>query len=140
MAQSIRDVMTTDPITLPGNATVRQAAQEMDRADIGDVIVLNEANEIGGIVTDRDIAVRAVAAGLDPASTRLTEISTSEIQTLTPNDSVGETVRLMQQKAIRRLPVVKGGTPVGIVSLGDLAVTQDPRSVLADISSAPADE
>ena len=65
MAQSIRDVMTTEPVTLPAGATVRQAAQAMDEADIGNVIVMNEANEVGGIVTDRDITIRVVAEGLE---------------------------------------------------------------------------
>jgi signal-transduction protein with cAMP-binding, CBS, and nucleotidyltransferase domain len=136
----VRDVMTSDPVTLPADASVREAAQAMDRADIGDVIVLNDANEVGGIVTDRDITIRVVAEGLDPSETTLAEICTSEIQTLTPGDTVGEAVRLMQKAAIRRLPVVEGGRASGIVSLGDLAVAQDPGSVLADISAAPADE
>lgn len=140
MAQSIREVMTTEPVALSGSAAVKDAAAEMDRADIGDVIVLNDANEISGIVTDRDIAVRVVAAGLDPETTKLADICTTDIHTLTPSDTVAAAIKLMQQKAIRRLPVVEGGRPVGIVSLGDLAVTYDPESVLADISAAPADE
>src|SRR5688500_11071335 len=89
MAQSIREVMTTDPISLPNSATVLEAARAMDEHDIGDVIVLNDANEVGGIVTDRDIIIRCVASGKDPASTKLGEICTSEILTLTPNDDVG---------------------------------------------------
>jgi CBS domain-containing protein len=140
VAQSIRDVMTTDPVTLPGGAAVKDAAAEMDRHDIGDVIVLSDANEVSGIVTDRDITVRVVAAGLDPATTKLSDICTTDIHTLTPSDTVGEAIKLMQQKAIRRLPVVEAGRAVGIVSLGDLAVTNDPESVLADISAAPPDE
>ena len=140
MAQSIRAVMTTDPVSLSNSATVQEAALAMDDHDIGDVIVLNDANEVGGIVTDRDIVIRCVASGMDPASTKLGEICTSEILTLTPNDDVGQAVKLMKDKAIRRLPVVEGGRPIGIVSIGDLAVTHDPDSVLADISAAPADE
>jgi signal-transduction protein with cAMP-binding, CBS, and nucleotidyltransferase domain len=140
MAESIREVMTTDPVALSNSATVLDAARAMDEKDIGDVIVLNDANEVGGIVTDRDIVVRVIAAGKDPNSTKLGEICTSEIVSLTPSDSVGQATRLMKEKAIRRLPVVEGGRPVGIVSIGDLAVTHDPESVLADISAAPADE
>lgn len=140
MTQSVREVMTTDPVALSNSATVLEAARAMDQHDIGDVIVLNEANEVGGIVTDRDIVVRAVSAGKDPEATKLGEICTSEIQTLTPSDGIGQAIKLMKDKAIRRLPVVEGGKPVGIVSLGDLSVTHDPESVLADISAAPADE
>ena len=65
------------------------------------------------------------------------EISSEEPTTLSPSDSVEEAVRLMRDKAIRRVPVVDGDRPVGIVSIGDLAVERDPRSVLADISSEP---
>jgi CBS domain-containing protein len=140
VAQSIREVMTTDPVSLSNSATVQEAARAMDEHDIGDVIVLNDANEVGGIVTDRDIVIRCVAPAKDPATTKLGEICTSEILTLTPNDDVGQAIKLMKGNAIRRLPVVEGGRPVGIVSLGDLAVTHDPKSVLADISAAPADE
>ena len=140
MVQSISEVMTRRPVTLPGSATVRQAAEAMDRADIGNVLVVNEADVVRGIVTDRDITVRVVAEGRDPADTRLSEICSDEILTLTPKDTVDQAVRLMQQQAIRRLPVVDGGRAAGIVTLGDLAVTQDPDSALADISAAPADE
>ena len=140
MVQSISEVMTRDPVTLPGTATVQQAAAVMDRADIGNVLVINRSDEVGGILTDRDITVRVVAEGRDPAATKLSDICTEEILTLTPKDTVEQAIRLMKEKAIRRLPVVDGGRAVGIVSLGDLAVTQAPDSVLADISAAPADE
>ena len=137
MAQSIMEVMTTDPITIPQRASVQEAAQAMRDSDIGDVIVLDDSEQVCGIVTDRDIAVRFVAEGKDPAGTLLGEIYSRELQTLSPKDSVGDAVRLMNEKAIRRLPVVDEGKPVGIVSIGDLAATQDPDSALADISAAP---
>lgn len=137
MAQSIMEVMTTDPITIPQRASVQEAAQAMRDSDIGDVIVLDDSEQVCGIVTDRDIAVRFVAEGKDPAGTLLGEIYSRELQTLSPKDSVGDAVRLMSEKAIRRLPVVDEGKPVGIVSIGDLAATQDPDSALADISAAP---
>lgn len=137
MAQSIKDVMKTDPITIASNAPVIQAAQAMRDADIGDVIVLDDADQICGIVTDRDIAVRLVAEGRDPSGTRLVEICSGDVAALSPEDSVGDAVRMMSEKAIRRLPVLEGGKAVGIVSLGDLAEAQDPDSALADISAAP---
>lgn len=90
-----------------------------------------------GIVTDRDIVIRALAVGKDPSETLLGEICSRDLQTVSAEDSVGDVVRLMSEKAIRRVPVVEEGRPVGIVSLGDLAATQDPDSALADISSAP---
>lgn len=106
MAQSIMEVMTTDPITIPQRASVQEAAQAMRDSDIGDVIVLDDSEQVCGIVTDRDIAVRFVAEGKDPAGTLLGEIYSRELQTLSPKDSVGDAVRLRSEKAIRRLPVV----------------------------------
>lgn len=138
MAQSIRDVMSTDPITLPASAAITDAAQAMRDSDIGDVIVLDDSQSVCGIVTDRDITVRAVAEGRDPSSTKLGDICTRDLQSLGSDASVGDAVRLMTEKAIRRLPIIEGGKPVGIVSIGDLATTHDPESGLADISSAPA--
>jgi signal-transduction protein with cAMP-binding, CBS, and nucleotidyltransferase domain len=110
----------------------------MRDSDIGDVIVLDDSQSVCGIVTDRDITVRAVAEGRDPSSTKLGDICSRDLQSLGPDASVGDAVRLMTDQAIRRLPIIDGGKPVGIVSLGDLATTHDPESGLADISSAPA--
>lgn len=135
---NIREVMSTKPVTLPLSATVQEAAQAMREQDLGDIIVLDEKEQICGILTDRDITVRAVAEGRDPREVPIGEISSRELVTLSPDDEVGDAVKLMTQKAIRRLPVVDNAKPVGIVSLGDLAVTQDSDSGLAAISSAPA--
>jgi CBS domain-containing protein len=137
---SIREVMTSDPTVLPATASVVQAAEAMRRSDIGDVIVLDETDQICGIVTDRDIVIRAVAEKKDPSGVRLGDICSRNPVTLSPQDEVGDAVKLMTQNAIRRLPIVEGGVPVGVVSLGDLAVSQDPESGLADISSAPPNE
>jgi CBS domain-containing protein len=78
-----------------------------------------------------------LAEGRDPARTTVGEICSRELTTLGPSDSVHDAVTIMRDKAIRRLPVVDGGRPVGIVSLGDLAVERDPESVLGGISAAP---
>ena len=121
MAQSIRDVMTAHPITLPATSAVVQAARAMRDSDIGDVVV-TENGRVCGIVTDRDITVRGVAEGHDISSLTLGDICSRQLTTLSPMDSVESAVRLMREKALRRLPVVDSGKPVGIVSLGDLAV------------------
>jgi CBS domain-containing protein len=109
----------------------------MRDADISNVIVLDAAGQISGIVTDRDIVVRVVAQGKDPSTTPLGEIFSQELTTLSPTSSVEEAVKLMREKALRRLPVVENGCPIGIVSLGDLAIERDPSSALGDISTAP---
>jgi CBS domain-containing protein len=136
MAQNIRSVMNTNPLTLPAKATVAEAASAMRDANIGDVIVLDDGR-ICGILTDRDIVVRAVAEGRNLVTTKVADICSQDLATLSPTDNVEDAVRLMRDKAIRRLPVVEGNKPVGIVSIGDLAVSQDPRSALGHISAAP---
>jgi len=138
MAQQIREVMTPNPVSLPGTASVHEAARAMRDADIGDVIVL-EHQQVCGIVTDRDIVVRTVAEAQDPVATTLADICSHSLLTVPPTDSVEDAVRLMRTHAIRRLPVVEGGKAVGIVSLGDLAVERDPGSALGGISAAPPD-
>ncbi len=136
MAQSIREVMTKDPITLPADRPVIEAARCMRDRDIGDVIV-TEGDRIIGILTDRDIVVRVVAEGRDPATTTLGEVATGSLATVSPDDSVDDAVRLIREHNVRRLPVVENGRPVGVVTIGDLAMDLDRRSALADISAAP---
>ena len=136
MAQQIRELMTPNPVVLPGTASVHEAARAMRDADIGDVIVI-ENDRVCGIITDRDIVVRTVAEARDPATTTLADICSHPLLMVSPTDSVEEAVRLMRTHAIRRLPVVDGGQAVGIVSLGDLAVERDPGSALGKISGAP---
>jgi signal-transduction protein with cAMP-binding, CBS, and nucleotidyltransferase domain len=138
MAQHIRELMTMNPVSLPGTASVYEAARAMRDADIGDVIVI-ENNQVCGIVTDRDIVVRTVAEAQDPAATTLADICSHALLTVAPTDSVEQAVRLMRTHAVRRLPVVEGGQAVGIVSLGDLAVAREPDSALGEMSAAPPD-
>jgi CBS domain-containing protein len=117
-------------------ASVIEAARAMRDSDIGDVIVM-ESNKVCGIVTDRDIVVRAIADGQDPATATLGDICSRDLTTLSPIDTVEDAVQMMRDKAVRRLPVVEGNQVVGVVSLGDLALERDPNSALGDISAAP---
>jgi CBS domain-containing protein len=139
MAQKVEEIMTTNPRTVKVDDTVQDAAAVMRDNDIGDAIVV-EDGQVTGIVTDRDIAVRAVAEGRDASSTEIREICTTGIEAIEPNASVDDALRTMREHDIRRLPVVKNGRPVGIVSLGDLAVEREPDSTLADISAAAPDQ
>jgi CBS domain-containing protein len=138
MAQQIRELMTLNPVSMPGTASVQEAARAMRDQDIGDVIVI-EHHQVCGIITDRDIAVRVVAEAKDPATTTLADICSHSLLTVKSTDSVEQALRLMRLHAVRRLPVVEAGEAVGIVSLGDLAVERDPDSVLGEISAAPPD-
>ena len=137
MAERIRDVMTTNPETMPESTTVREAAETMRANDIGDVVVVDDNGTLSGILTDRDIVVRVVAEGRDPRTTRIGDIASRDLTAVSPDDPVDRAVQLMRDRAIRRLPAVDKGKPVGIVSIGDLALDRDPGSALADISAAP---
>ena len=132
--QLVRDVMSSTVVTVGADDTLLDASKAMADNDIGDVVV-TEGDNLLGILTDRDIVVRGLAAGKSP-NAPASEIATTELKTLTPDDDVAQAVRWMRKSAIRRLPVVEAGKPVGIVSIGDLAVERDPSSALADISGA----
>jgi CBS domain-containing protein len=136
MAQSIQELMTPDPQTIPADATLQDAAREMKSDDIGAVLVEDNGN-IAGILTDRDIVVRAIAEGRDPSSIKVGEIASRDVKTLTPNSSVEDAIKIVREQNVRRIPVVEDGRPAGIVSIGDLAVERDSDSALADISSEP---
>jgi CBS domain-containing protein len=135
-AESVSAVMTRQPVVLGPQSLLADAARAMRDSDIGDVIVV-EGGNVFGIVTDRDIVVRGIASDRDPSTTRLDEICSRDLATVSSDTPVEEAVRIMRDKAIRRLPVVEAGKPVGVVSIGDLAVERDPASALADISEAP---
>ena len=135
MAQTVRDVMTAKPVALQAGTTLTEAARAMRTHNVGTVILLKD-DQIVGIATDRDIVIRGVADGRDPNQTTLSQVASEQLTTVAPHTSVPEAVELMRGAAVRRLPVVEDGRPVGIVSLGDLAMERDPGSALADISSA----
>ncbi|GHB33280.1 oxidoreductase [Streptomyces viridiviolaceus] len=120
--------------------TVTRAARLMREQDIGDVLVAYDC-DLFGVLTDRDIVLRTVADGRDPDDTTVGSVCTPPpVVTLAPEDTTDRAVELMRRHAVRRLPVVeRGGCPVGVVSLGDLAALEGSRSALADISAAAPD-
>ncbi|GLZ58966.1 CBS domain-containing protein [Micromonospora sp. NBRC 107095] len=126
--------MTTRLVTMDGNDTLIAAAQEMRDSAIGDVVV-TDGDSVVGIVTDRDITVRGVAENMDPGSTRLNQVTTRDVITVSQYDDAVAAADLMRTYAVRRLPVIDDGRLVGLVSMGDLAVEREPQSVLADISA-----
>ena len=136
MAEDIRSVMTSNPATLESSATIAEAAKLMDQRDIGNVLLV-DGETLAGIVTDRDIAVKAVAKGLDPASATVGEIATKDPATVSPDQDVTKALEVMREKAVRRVPVVEDGKPVGIVALGDLSGHSQSDETLERISEAP---
>lgn len=135
--QLVRDIMTTAVIGLGENASLVEAARHMRLNDIGDVLLL-DGDSVRGIVTDRDIVVRALAADKDPSTTTIGEIASPDPVTIGPDEPAAHAVQLMRDRALRRLPVCEDGHVVGVISLGNLAAERDPESALADISTAPA--
>jgi CBS domain-containing protein len=133
----VRDVMTTPVESVGLDAPVREAAKQMQRRRIGDVFVVDEAGELRGIVTDRDLAVRAIAEDRS-LDTPVEEIMSPIAAAVAPTATVSAALDLMRQHEVRRLPVVEGGRPHGVVSLGDVSRSGGAGDVLADISTAPA--
>lgn len=139
MAQQIREVMTKDPKVLDLNSSLADAARLMRDNDIGFVVV-RDGGSVCGVVTDRDLVIRGLAEGGDPATTTLASVYSEDLVQVSADDPVEKAISLMSDKAIRRIPVMEGSEVVGVVSLGDLAVERDPSSVLGQISSAPAQQ
>jgi CBS domain-containing protein len=138
MDRKIEDVMTRDVETVGRAATLREIARAMKLREIGDVIVVDERGKLFGIVTDRDLVVRGIAEGGDPDQVTASEVcSSEEVIQLSPEASIDDAVQLMAEHAIRRVPVVKDGKLVGIVSIGDLAKLGESRYALAEISDSP---
>jgi CBS domain-containing protein len=127
---NIRDVMTPDPRTVSPNDSIQAVAQIMREEDAGIVPVV-ENGRLVGLVTDRDIVVRAVAQGMPPTE-RVGQIATTEIEAVTPDTSTKEATRIMSEHQVRRLPVVENDRLVGIVSIGDLAVKEGKDSRVGD--------
>ena len=136
MVQTVKDVMTSEVVACDVFASIGEAARLMRDFDIGEVLV-RDGEKLYGIVTDRDLVVRCLAEGVDVARATVREACSEEVTSVAPGLPVDEAAQLMRDMAIRRLPVVRNGKPVGIVTLGDLAVERDPTSALADISAAP---
>jgi CBS domain-containing protein len=118
----IREIMTREVDVVAPNASVRDAAAKMKELDVGAIPVC-DGQKLSGLVTDRDITLRAVAEGRDPSKTRVSEVMSSEIAYCFEDNSVEQAAKLMESKQIRRLPILDRNKQLaGIVSLGDIAV------------------
>jgi CBS domain-containing protein len=126
---NVRDVMTPNPRSVSPNDSIQRAASIMKEVDTGFVPVVENGKPVG-VVTDRDIVVRAVAAG--SCDKPVSEIATRELVTVSPDTSTRDATRLMGERQVRRLPVVENDRLVGIVSLGDIAVKEGKDSRTGD--------
>lgn len=128
----LREVMTRGIEEVPPEATLKDAARKMRELDIGVLPVCEDEHKVIGMITDRDIAVRAVALGRDPNSTKVREAMSSDLIFCHDTDSVEAAAKLMEEKQIRRLPILdKTQHLCGIVSLGDLA-TRDREEHISE--------
>lgn len=133
----IKQIMTKNVDSVRRNSPVIDAAKLMRNHDIGSVLVTENDGSICGVVTDRDIVVRGLAQNKDLNTLEVGDVCSSNVEALAPDATVDQAVQIMKSRAIRRLPVVENGKPVGLVSIGDLAQARDPGSALGEISHAP---
>jgi CBS domain-containing protein len=145
MSKLVRHVMATEPKVATEEMTAVDGARLMASYDFGMVPIVGADQRLVGVVTDRDLVVRVLAKGLDPRTVDLVAIATTKnIATIGPGGSLREAEDLMAEHRVKRLPVVDGDALVGVVALGDVAVTSaSPREVgeaVAEISRSPATE
>ncbi|MDF2485970.1 MAG: yhcV [Herbinix sp.] len=117
----VRDIMTKDIASLRSDDTIEHAAQLMKQYNCGSLPVCTQ-DKLIGIITDRDIAVRSVAAGEDVTSKRVGDVMTSEVLFANPETDVNDAAKIMSDRQIRRLPVVENNSLIGIVALGDISL------------------
>ena len=132
---TVGDVMTKDPQSVEPGDSIEDAAKKMKEGDFGALLVV-DGDDLKGIVTDRDIVVNAIADGNGDA--KVEDVCSTDTTTIEPDAALEDAIKQMRESDVRRLPVVKDGDPVGIVSLGDLAIEADDDSALKDISQASA--
>ncbi len=132
----VKEIMTTHVATVTSSEPIRRAAETMIRRHCGSLPVM-DGEKVAGIITDRDMAVKAIAEGKGP-DTAVEDIMTGTVITCSPETEGSQAAKLMAQKQIRRLPVIEQGKLVGILSLGDVAradiPAQDTAGTLSDIS------
>ncbi len=129
MAQTARDVMTSDCECIGENETVQNAAKKLSELGIGAMPICGEDDRLKGVLTDRDIVVNVVAQGKDPAEVKAGELGDGKPVTIGADDSISDAIRTMAEKQVRRLPVIDGHELVGVVSQADIAKNADEDEV-----------
>ena len=124
----VRELMTTEPTSVEPNATLGEVATLMKQDDCGSIPVV-QSGRLVGIVTDRDIVIRGIAAGSDPKTQRVSAIMSADPVTTGPDKDVTEAEKVMADRQIRRLPVVENGKLVGIIVTAQIARAGDKQMV-----------
>ncbi len=134
----VKELMSHQVLTVPPDAPVSAAARLLSRGNVGCVPVAGGDGRLCGVLTDRDIVLRCVAAGKDPKQTRAAEIMTRRVRVVGPEEDVARAAGLMAREQIRRVPVVAEGKLTGLLSLGDIssegALRAEAASCLSEIS------
>jgi len=141
MGKLVRDAMTTNPRTVQRDASVMEAARIMEQADIGSIPVVDTAEILIGMVTDRDIVIRTVAAGLDPRQTKVGDIATNNVSPAYPEEPLDEALEQMAYRQVRRLPVIEDDRVVGILAQADMVhelKAKDAGKLVDQISHEPS--
>jgi CBS domain-containing protein len=140
MGTKVHDVMTDNPRCVTPETSVSDAAALMESEDIGSLPVL-DGEQLTGMITDRDIVIRAIAKGKDPRGMPVREVASREIVTVHADDDLSEALRLMATQQVRRLPVVdENNRLVGVLAQADLAAAAKEKSVgemVEEISKSP---
>lgn len=121
MSKTAREIMTGDAECIGENETVVTAAEKMARLDVGSLPICGEDDCLKGMLTDRDIVVKVLAQGKDPAQTKTSELAEGKPVTIGADDSAEDALHTMTEHKVRRLPVIDGHELIGVVSQGDLA-------------------
>jgi CBS domain-containing protein len=133
--------MSTNVECASVNDTLTEAAKKMRDLDVGALPICGDDNRLKGMLTDRDITVRAVAEGMDPSTVKVSELAEGKPVTIGADDSLEEAMRTMTEHDVRRLPVIDGHDLVGMISQADIAQNlsgSETGNLVADISSAPS--
>lgn len=136
MDKKVRDIMTPNPIGVYSEQTIGDTARVMRDAGVGAVLVVN-GDSLGGVVTDRDLVIRGLAQGLGPDAP-VGPLCSGRLVGVDASADIAEAERLMRENAVRRLPVIESGQIVGVISLGDIAVSAETDSPLTAVSRAQA--
>ena len=137
--RKVREIMSAAPVCMAPDESVSDAARAMKQHGVGTVLLLTDGR-LSGLVTERDITVRVLAENRDPRTTRIGDICSSELVVLDSDDDLARAARLVRDRAVRRIPVLRDGTPVGVVAVGDLALESGATSVLSGMSYAPPND
>jgi len=139
MALKVRDTMTGSPRSIDASTSVVEAAQLMREGHIGSLPIIAD-EQLVGMITDRDIAMRVVAEAADHTNTSVGDVSSRDLVTVEPDEDLDEALQLMARHQVRRLPVVENGRLVGIVAQADIALSENEKTAkLVEAISAPSE-